>query len=49
MSQKIFDDLKAKGTPDSMVQLILLPGLGHTEGIVPVSIQTILWFMEMKK
>ena len=49
MSQKTFEDLKAKGTPDSKVQLILLPGLGHSEGIVPVSILTILWFIELKK
>ncbi|HAH24728.1 MAG TPA: hypothetical protein DCL77_13410 [Prolixibacteraceae bacterium] len=49
MSQKIFDDLIAAGTSDSKLKLTLLPGLGHTDGIVPVSIQTILWFVEMKK
>jgi pimeloyl-ACP methyl ester carboxylesterase len=49
LSQKTFDDLKSAGTSDSKIQLILLPDLGHTDGIVPVSIQTILWFMEMRK
>lgn len=49
MSQKIFEDLKAKGTADSKIHLILLPGLGHTDGIVPVSIQTILWFVNFGK
>lgn len=41
--------MKAKGTSDANIQLILLPDVGHTEGVVPVGILTILWFLELKK
>lgn len=49
ISQETLLDLKAAGTADSKIQLILLPDVGHTDGFVPVGILTILWFMEMKK
>ena len=49
MSEKTFADLKAAGTPDSKIQLIPIPDFGHSDGVVPVSILTILWFLELKK
>lgn len=49
LSRKIMQDLKEAGTPDSKLQLITLPGVGHTDGVMPVGIQTILWFGEMNK
>ena len=49
MSQKTFLDLKTAGTPDSIIQLKLIPKVGHSNGKIPVSILTILWFMELKK
>lgn len=49
LSRKTMQDLKDAGTPDSKVQLITLPGVGHTDGVMPVGVQTILWFSEMNK
>ena len=49
MSEKTFADLKAAGTPDSKIQLIPIPDFGQSDGVVPVSILTILWFLELKK
>lgn len=47
LSHKIMQDLKNAGTSDSKLQLITLPGVGHTDGVMPVGVQTILWFCEM--
>lgn len=49
LSRKIMLDLKNAGTPDSKVQLITLQEVGHTDGVMPVGVQTILWFLEMNK
>lgn len=49
ISRKIMQDLKNAGTSDSKVQLEILPGVGHTDGVMPVGVQTILWFLEMNK
>jgi len=49
ISEKILLDLKAAGTPDSIIQLIPIPEVGHSDAKIPVGILTILWFMELKK
>jgi len=49
MSQNILLDLKAAGTLDSTIQLILIPNVGHSDGKIPVGILTILWFLQLKK
>ena len=48
MSQKTLLELKAAGTPDSTIQLIPIPEVGHTDGKIPTGILTILWFLEVK-
>ena len=49
ISQQTLLDLKAAGTTDSNIQLILIHDVGHSDGKIPVGILTIAWFMELKK
>lgn len=49
MSQKMLADFKTKGVPDSKIQLVIIPGYDHPTGVIPVGIQTILWFLALKK
>lgn len=49
LSQKTVADLKAAGTEDSRIQLITLPKIGHTDGILPIGVSTVLWFMEINQ
>lgn len=49
LSQKTITDLKAAGTPDSKIQLVTLPKIGHTDGTLPIGVSTILWFMEINQ
>ncbi len=44
VSSAIYEDFEAEGA--SQVELILLPGLGHTSGIVPTGLASIQWFLE---
>jgi pimeloyl-ACP methyl ester carboxylesterase len=49
ISQKMLSDFKAQGVPDSKIQLILIPGADHSSGVLPTGLQTILWFLSLKK
>jgi len=49
MSQKILADFKTAGVPDSKIELIAIPGADHTSGVYPAGLQTILWFLTLKK
>ena len=49
MSENTLAELKTAGTPDAKIQLIMVPDVGHSDGMVPVSILTVLWFLELKK
>lgn len=49
LSQKTVADLKAAGTPESKIQLLTLPKIGHSDGILPIGVSTILWFMEINQ
>ena len=49
LSQKMFQDFKAAGVPDSLIQVKLIPGYDHSTGVVPVGLSTILWFLSLKK
>lgn len=48
MSQKMLADFKAKGVPDSKIELIKIPEADHTSGIYTAGLQTILWFYGLK-
>lgn len=49
MSQKMFQDLKTKGTSDSKLKLVIIPGYDHPTGVIPVGLLTVAWFLELKK
>lgn len=46
MSQKIMQDFQAAGNTDEKVQLVIIPKAGHTDGIIPVGVATIQWFLQ---
>lgn len=48
MSNKMYADFKTAGVPDSKLQLVIIPGVDHPTGVVPVGISTVLWFLEIK-
>lgn len=47
ISQKMLADFKTAGMTDSKIQLVIIPGVGHTTGIYPTGMQTILWFLSL--
>jgi pimeloyl-ACP methyl ester carboxylesterase len=49
LSQKMLADFKTKGVTDAQMRLVIVPGVDHPLGVIPVGLQTILWFMEFKK
>lgn len=49
MSEKIMQDLLAAGNSEEKVKLIMIPKVGHTDGIMPVGISTIQWFLEINR
>lgn len=49
VSQKILADFKTAGMTDLQIQLVTIPNADHTTGVYPTGIQTILWFLSLKK
>ena len=49
ISQQILADFKTKGVPDSQIQLVILPGADHTSGVYPTGLNTIQWFLTLRK
>jgi pimeloyl-ACP methyl ester carboxylesterase len=49
MSEKMFADFRTNGVPDTKIQLIIIPGVDHSIGVIPVGFSTILWFLSLKK
>lgn len=49
LSQKMVADFKTKGVTDDKLKFIIVPGVDHPTGVIPVGFQTILWFLEYKK
>lgn len=49
MSEKIMQDMLAAGNSEEKVKLVIIPKVGHSDGIIPVGIKTIQWFFEMNK
>ncbi|MFY9152342.1 MAG: lipase family protein [Prolixibacteraceae bacterium] len=48
MTNKMYADFKTAGVPDSKLQLIVIPGVDHPTGVIPVGISTVLWFLGLK-
>jgi pimeloyl-ACP methyl ester carboxylesterase len=49
ISQKMLSDFRAQGVSESKMQFILLEGADHSTGVLPTGLQTILWFISLKK
>jgi pimeloyl-ACP methyl ester carboxylesterase len=49
ISSKMLADFKAAGLTDSQIQLIIIPNVDHITGVYPTGMQTILWFLSLKK
>ena len=49
ISQKMLADFKTAGMTDSQIQLVIIPNVGHTTGVYPTGMQTILWFLSLMK
>jgi pimeloyl-ACP methyl ester carboxylesterase len=49
ISQKMLADFKTAGMTDAQIQLITIPNVGHTTGVYPTGMQTILWFITLMK
>ncbi len=49
VSRKMVADFKTAGMTDSQIQLVTIPNADHTTGVYPAGIQTILWFLSLKK
>ena len=49
LSQKMLADFKTKGVTDEQIRLVMIPGVDHPLGVIPVGLQTVLWFLEFKK
>jgi pimeloyl-ACP methyl ester carboxylesterase len=49
ISQKMLADFKTAGMSDSQIQLVIIPNVGHTTGVYPTGMQTILWFLSLVK
>lgn len=49
VSQKILSDFKTAGMTDSQIQLTIIANADHTSGVYPTGLQTILWFLQLKK
>lgn len=49
MSQKIMQDMLAAGNSEEKVKLVIIPNVGHSDGIMPVGVSTIQWFLQQNK
>ena len=48
VSQNLYDDIIALGVSENLVQHLAIPGVDHTEGIVPAGVASIKWFLEIR-
>lgn len=49
VSQKIFQDFKTAGVPDTQIQLTVIPNTDHTSAVFTTGLQTMVWFYNLKK
>ncbi len=49
LSEKMLNDFRAKGVSNTGVQLTIIPGADHSTGVYQTGLQTILWFLTLKK
>jgi pimeloyl-ACP methyl ester carboxylesterase len=49
LSEKMLSDFKAKGVPDTKIELVQIAGADHENGVYETGFKTILWFLLLKK
>lgn len=49
MSERMFQDLKTAGTPDDLIEKKSITTIDHASGAIPVGVETIKWFLSLKK
>jgi len=49
LSQKYYADFQTKGVSTEKMKLVIVPYVDHPTGVIPVGLQTIMWFLEVKK
>ena len=49
ISQQLLADFKTKGVPVSQIELVIIPNADHTTAVYPTSLQTIIWFLLLRK
>lgn len=49
LSQKYYADFQTKGVSTDKMKLVIVPAVDHPTGVIPVGLQTIMWFLEVKK
>ena len=48
LSESLRDEFIDAGVSSELINLTLLPGLGHTDAIVPAELASIIWFIELR-
>ncbi len=48
MSSSLFTDFTSKGVSEEQIKLVLLPGMDHTDAIIPAGLASMKWFIEIK-
>jgi pimeloyl-ACP methyl ester carboxylesterase len=49
LSEKMLSDFKAKGVPDTKIELVQIAGADHENGVYETGFKTIMWFLTLKK
>ena len=48
ISETMLHDFRIIGVPESKVQLVTFPGYDHPGGVIPMGVNAVLWFLELK-
>jgi len=50
ISSKMLADFQATGmSSPTQIELVIIPGADHTTGVYPTGLQTLIWFLQLKK
>lgn len=45
ITEKMTNDFRAVGVPESKLQMITIPGYDHPAGVIPTGVNAVLWFL----
>jgi pimeloyl-ACP methyl ester carboxylesterase len=49
VSTNMYQGFLAKGVRQEQISWLPLPGLGHTDGIIPAGVASVKWFLDMQQ